>query len=248
MAIRTITLTGTELEVHDLDGTNLHIRNDGTSTIYASKKAGITPGADGVASIPAGQASTIRGTEKRIYLTGTGSVFIQSDDYVENPFKTSTASGGSGVDEQVRTALNAHVENTNVHVTASEKSSWLKWIPRDMDIIDDPTYESPYESYINDTDAVNLGIVSQNNGSYWHILYLRALPGMGYGLQIAMPLNAAAGMPCYRKSEGAVWDNWRRFADGGNSLTLEDNQASDFVLKADYDALTERVSALENAK
>ena len=123
-----------------------------------------------------------------------------------------------------------HKNDTTVHVTAAEKSNWVKWIPRDMDIINDPTYESPYESYINDTGAVNLGIVSQNNRSYWHILYLRALPGMGYGLQIAMPLNAAAGMPCYRKSEGAVWDNWRRFADGGNADTLGGKHAEDFKI------------------
>lgn len=132
-------------------------------------------------------------------------------------------------DEVARAAINTHAGNDEIHVTAAEKSNWVKWIPRDMDIINDPTYESPYESYINDTDAVNLGIVSQNNGSYWHILYLRALPGMGYGLQIAMPLNKEAGMPCYRKSEGTVWDNWRRFADGGNADTLDGLHANEIA-------------------
>ena len=249
MTSKTIALSGAEIRVSYGGGTNVWLRNDGTATVYASTAPGVTAGADGTVSIPAGQAAAIYGACGAVYLLGTGSVQLVGSDYTACPFKVSTSTGGeSGVDEVARGAIAAHEGNadihisaaekatwdgkvdetdftdhkndTTVHVTAAEKSNWVKWIPRDIDILNDSTYESPYESYINDTGAVNLGIVSQNNGSYWHILYLRALPGMGYGLQIAMPLNAAAGMPCYRKSEGAAWDNWRRFADDGNADTL----------------------------
>lgn len=124
MATKTINLTGAEVAVTGLDGAHAHIRNDSTDTIYAAKTAGITAGADGVASIPAGQADTLRGISGAVYLLGTGSALIQSDDYVESPFKASTASGGSAVDEQARTALNAHEGNAEIHVTAEEKAAW----------------------------------------------------------------------------------------------------------------------------
>lgn len=233
MTSKTIALTGDEARVDYGGGTNVWLRNDGTDAIYASTSPGITAGADGTASIPAGQAMRIDGTCGTVYLLGTGSVQLVGSDYTACPFKTSAQSGGSGADDVARAAIEAHAGNADIHVTADEKANWLKWIPRDIDIIGDSTFESPYESYINDTEAVDLGIVTQNNGSYWHILYLRALPGMGYGLQIAMPLNKEAGMPCYRKSEGAVWGNWRNFADGGNAETLDGKHASDFAQYCD---------------
>ena len=94
--IKTITLTGNEVEVSGLTGTHAHLRNDGTSTIYAAKTAGITPGADGVGSVQAGKAYTLRGISGTIFLLGTGSVHIQSDDIADSPFDSSAASGGSG--------------------------------------------------------------------------------------------------------------------------------------------------------
>lgn len=124
MATKTITLTGAEVAVTGLDGSHAHIRNDSTDTIYAAKTAGITAGADGVASIPAGQADTLRGISGAVYLLGTGSALIQSDDYVESPFKASTASGGSAVDDVARAAVSAHAGNADIHVTADEKASW----------------------------------------------------------------------------------------------------------------------------
>ena len=124
MATKTINLTGAEVAVTGLDGAHAHIRNDGTEVIYAAKTAGITAGADGVASIPAGQSDTIRGISGAVYLLGTGSVLIQSDDYVASPFKTSAASGGSAVDEVARAAINAHSGSAEIHVTAEEKAAW----------------------------------------------------------------------------------------------------------------------------
>ena len=124
MATKTINLTGAEVAVTGLDGAHAHIRNDGTEVIYAAKTAGMTAGADGVASIPAGQSDTIRGISGAVYLLGTGSVLIQSDDYVASPFKTSAQAGGSGADEVARAAINAHAGNAEAHVTAADKGVW----------------------------------------------------------------------------------------------------------------------------
>ena len=122
--IKTITLTGDEVEVSGLTGTHAHLRNDGTSTIYAAKTAGITPGADGVGSVPAGKAYTLRGISGTIFLLGTGSVHIQSDDIADSPFESSAASGGSGADEVARAAIGAHEADTDIHVTAADKVRW----------------------------------------------------------------------------------------------------------------------------
>ena len=124
MATKTITLTGAEIAVTGLDGAHAHIRNDGTDVIYAAKTSGITAGADGVLGIPAGQAATVYGISGTVYMLGTGSAQIISNDYSELPFKTSAASGGSGADEVARTAINTHAGNDEIHVTAEEKSNW----------------------------------------------------------------------------------------------------------------------------
>ena len=49
-----------------------------------------------------------------VYLLGTGSALIQSDDYVESPIKSSTASGGSAVDDVARAAVSTHAGNADM--------------------------------------------------------------------------------------------------------------------------------------
>lgn len=125
MAVKTINLTGAEVAVKGLDGAHAHITNMGADIIYAAKSAGISPGADGVVPIPAGNGNTLRGISGAVYLAGTGSVLVQSDDYVEHPsFRNSTASGGSGVDDVARAAVNEHAGNAEIHVTTADKTAW----------------------------------------------------------------------------------------------------------------------------
>ena len=57
MAVKTAKLTGAEAAVTGLDGSIAHIRNDGAGVVLASLKAGITEGADGVLSVPAGTSA-----------------------------------------------------------------------------------------------------------------------------------------------------------------------------------------------
>ncbi len=125
MTSKTISLTGEEIKVDYSGGTNAWLRNDGATTVYASAVPGVTAGADEVVSIPAGQAAAIYGACGAVYLLGTtGSVQLVGSDYSTNPFKTSTASGGSGVDDVARAAVEAHAGNVEVHVTADEKAVW----------------------------------------------------------------------------------------------------------------------------
>ena len=124
MTSKTISLTGAELRVNYSGGTNAWLRNDGTDAIYASTTPGITAGADGVVSIPAGQAAAIYGTCGTVYLLGTGSVQLVGSDYTACPFKTSAQSGGSGADSVARAAIEAHAADADIHVTATEKAAW----------------------------------------------------------------------------------------------------------------------------
>ena len=118
MTSKTITLTGAEIRADYSGGTNAWLRNDGTATVYASTAPGVTANADGVVSIPAGQAAAIYGACGAVYLLGTGSVQLVGSDYTACPFKTSTSAGGeSGVDEVARAAIEAHAGNADIHVT-----------------------------------------------------------------------------------------------------------------------------------
>ena len=125
MTSKTIVFTGEEIRADYSGGTNAWLRNDGTATVYASTAPAVTPGADGVVSIPAGQAAAIYGACGAVYLLGTGSVQLVGSDYTACPFKTSTSAGGeSGVDEVARAAIEAHAADSDIHVTADEKAYW----------------------------------------------------------------------------------------------------------------------------
>ena len=118
---KTINLAGSEVEVK-ISGQNCDIRNDGTDIVYASRKANVVGGEDGVVSIPAGQAVKLLGTWGTLYLLGTGSVQLCGNDYAELVFKTSAAASGEGggVDEVARNAINTHAGNADIHLTAEK--------------------------------------------------------------------------------------------------------------------------------
>lgn len=124
MTSKTIPLSGEEIKVEYSGGANAWLRNDGTAAVYASGAPGISAGADGVASIPAGKGAVIYSANGTVYLKGTGSVLLVGSDYSECPFYDSAASGGSGADEQARAAIEAHAGNADVHVTSAEKALW----------------------------------------------------------------------------------------------------------------------------
>lgn len=109
-----------------------------------------------------------------------------------------------------------------------------------MAVLASPSYDSSYETYVNAEQAAALGLSPQGDGGYWRIFYSRQLPDMGYGTQIAIPMNEVDNLPKFRKSSGAVWNtSWQNFADRGNAASVgtytEDKIA----------ALEARVAALE---
>ena len=162
MTSKTISLTGEEIKVEYSGGANAWLRNDGTAAVYASASAGISAGADGVVSIPAGQAAAIYGASGTVYLLGTGSVQLVGSDYTSCPFKTSAQSGGSGADEVARAAIEAHAGNTAVHVTAEEKAAW----DGKADKSDIPTKTSDLTNdsgYITSADGGNAASVDSTN-------------------------------------------------------------------------------------
>ena len=69
MAVKTAKLTGAEAAVTGLDGSIAHIRNDGAGVVLASLKAGITEGADGVLSVPAGTSAALTGISGAVSYT-----------------------------------------------------------------------------------------------------------------------------------------------------------------------------------
>lgn len=239
MATKTINLTGAEVAVTSLDGANAHIRNDGTDVIYAAKAAGISAGADGVLSIPAGQAATVYGISGTVYMLGTGSAQIISNDYSELPFKTSTASGGSAVDEQARTALGAHEGNAEIHVTASEKASWddkadpanvlrnnMFASGKDCNDCTDPGWYS-FNGCVGHAPGTNSTL---NSGTYFILLNV-PMSAPGYFVQIATFVHGAAnylGRTYIRHCNNGVWSDW-----------------DELIRRSDFDALAARVTALE---
>ena len=253
MTSKTIALTGDETRVDYGGGTNVWLRNDGTDAIYASTSPGITAGADGTASIPAGQAMRIDGTCGTVYLLGTGSIQLVGSDYTACPFKVSAQSGGSGADDVARAAIGAHAGNADIHVTAAQKSAWdgkaeLSDIPAKLgyvnylgyvydvdDILNNPNYsECSYECVITTAEAALMGLPS----CWWQIKYLRHTDNNGFGCQIAFPIDGPGNPPRYRTSAGLVWADWKLFQDGGNAATLESHPASDFALQSALNAHT----------
>lgn len=259
--IRTIALNGAEIKV-EIAGQNCAVRNDGTETVYASRRTGIIAGADGVLAVPAGQSAVLRDTCGTLYLLGTGSVQLVGADYDSLPFKTVSASGGSGADEVARAAISAHAGNAEVHVTADEKSAWnakaeLSDIPTSLpanggnaDTVDGK-YASDFASSAHPIITGNITMEVNNTADYkgmiipWidNSIRLRTVDRdeKNYADLVIRPDGSAI---IEKMEEGEVVSR-RNTSDGGNAAALENHPASDFVLKSEYDALAARVAALE---
>ena len=92
--IKTVTLSGTELEVTGLAGQNTIIRNLGGTSVYARASPGVEPDADGVLEIPAGSAANLYGTNGTVCLLGNEKVQLTGTDY--NDLNCTSMMGGSG--------------------------------------------------------------------------------------------------------------------------------------------------------
>lgn len=122
-SIKTVNLTGTEVKA-EFCGRNAWLRNDAATTIYAGKSAGIVAGTDGIISVPSGGSAPVFGAEGTVYLLGTGTVQIIGNDFSTNPFKSSAQSSGSGADDTARAAIDIHAQNSEIHITNTERDAW----------------------------------------------------------------------------------------------------------------------------
>lgn len=263
MTSKTIALTGAEIRVDYSGGANAWLRNDGTATVYASAEAGISAGADGVVSIPAGQAAAIYGACGSVYLLGTGSILLVGSDYTACPFKTSAQAGGSGADEVARAAIEVHTGNADIHVSAAEKASWdgkaeLSDIPDKLpadggnaDTLDGK-HASDFTHYYTDTSDCNNALLM---GTYNAIPSTINTPAPSYWL-IAVEIGARGNFIkqtatlmdsshivtkeiYHREYVNDGWSPWCKISDGGNAASVgtytEERLAE----------LEERIAALE---
>lgn len=119
--VKTIVLTGAEVEVPVSGGRNVIIKNNGESAIYASLTAGITPGADGVYEVQAGEVVTVEGAycvheingvidyAGSIILLGSGTVQLVTSNSVN--FKPESKGGGSGTSTDITPLSMQDIDN-----------------------------------------------------------------------------------------------------------------------------------------
>lgn len=124
--IKTVSLTAdTETKVEISGGYNVGVINRTTGMLYASRKSGISAGADDVAAIPAGDSYTIRAADDTVYLLATAAGDVQLESIgAKEVFKTAAArssSGGGGtVDDVARQAIETHANNEKIHLDEEE--------------------------------------------------------------------------------------------------------------------------------
>lgn len=247
-----ITLTNSEYK-QEFNGCNAWLRNDGTSTVYASFAEGITIGGSNVISIPAGCSAPVFGANGTVYMLGNGTVQLIGNDYSTNPFNTSTGSSGSAVDEQARTAITAHTGNTNIHVTPDEKALWNN----KAGLADIPDINNLMQNLNTWTsgDIKNLTLNS-NSGCVFIYADVTGMPidnSYWFGIVnastthrnlIVFQIDGLYSGFCSYNSANNLWSNWKSFADAGDASTLQTHPATDFVLQTDFNELVDKVDSL----
>lgn len=260
---KTLDLNGGETEVR-MEGNYTSIRNDSSGMVYLAAEPGILPDAEGVVSIPVGDSVTVNDEANPIYVTGTGKVLLISSHSEANPFKTS-AQSGSGADGVARAAISSHAANTEVHVTASEKSAWNAKadksdipasLPADGGNADTlgGRHESNFvENMLNQdmhfslvwgdsnyiTSQIDADIPAVPVLSNYVFILARNSEGK---VMSALAIGADYTENIYVYQSG----KWKKVNDNGNAATLGTHPASDFAMKSEYNVLDARITALES--
>jgi hypothetical protein len=176
MTIRTVTVSGVTAVYFDPNGTepyfyagqpNAWIRNDSTSVMYASLDENCTIGAEGTMKIPTGETALIELSDaNKIYISGSGSAEIRTNNLPVNPFNAG-GKGGEGVENPlnylgVTTTVLSDGSSTNpilidgVSVTA-KKSDWVIYGSKDF-IFNGTVWQEvgDFENYYTKTETDTL--------------------------------------------------------------------------------------------
>lgn len=184
---KTLALTGTEQKVV-LAGQNCDIRNDSTDIVYASAEAGITSGADGVLSIPAGQAAKLLDCHGTLYILGTGSVMLCGNDYSELVFKSAaSASGGGGVDDVARTAISTHAADGDIHLTAEKAAEAAASVTSNPNLLINPRLDINQRGAAEYSALTKIGYCVDG----WIVRGKSVVTPVGGGLKIACGEDSA---------------------------------------------------------
>ncbi len=190
--IKTVELTGSELEVKNLGGFNTVVHNLSADAVYASKYPGVTAGADNVAEIPAGAAKLISTTNGTVYLFGTGRVELtgQDHDSVNFSVPSSRITDGGGVSDVTQGYVDRRDEQmlSSAKQYADTKSSAVESKLADKaDKSEIPTVPSELPANGGNSDTVNGHIVNSDvpeNAVFTDTVYQNATPSSD-GLQSA---------------------------------------------------------------
>lgn len=93
--IRTVSLSGSELAVTDISGTNICIKNYGSGTLYASVRPGVSADAPGVLPVDPGGSVVLPDCNGAVYLLGSGKVVLAGGDTKINLFGAGSGNSGS---------------------------------------------------------------------------------------------------------------------------------------------------------
>lgn len=111
---KTAVLSGAEVEVSDLGGQNVAVKNLGDGVIYASIYPNIEAGADNVVEIPAGGGEVVFDAQGTVYLLGTGKAQCTGTSYATPNFKlpsSSNSGGGGGKSQDIICGEYQYVDN-----------------------------------------------------------------------------------------------------------------------------------------
>lgn len=131
---KTVNLTGAEQKV-EFKGRHCDVRNDGAGVVYVSCTPGVEPDADGVLSIPPGQAVKYCGCRGVLYLLGEGKVLICGNDYSTQVFRGAATSAGSGEGGVSQTYVDMQDADT-----LNKAKEYAEGLPVNPNLIDNPDF------------------------------------------------------------------------------------------------------------
>lgn len=206
---KSISLSGSETAVR-IAGMHCSIRNDGSSTVYASVRSGISAGSDGVLSIPAGQSAVLLGCAGTVYIIGTGNVQLIGSDYPQNFFKPAAGGSSSGGTNSI-TWVNATLGTDILAYAESAPQNQRSFVR---------IYGSP-------SCPVNYGY-SPSNNDFWYVIDKLDATWISVN---AKDMRTNAEFINTRSSNG--WSGWLKCGDGGNAATLGGIPANGFFRYSD---------------